>query len=210
MVNTLGLFTGVTLSLLTTIQSPSQTIIVSDSESTSTAQISDFSAEHQVLSTYGAEIQTIQLEDKNTVEKIEAEKKTQTKPPVKKKSPVLIAAHPLNKDLLFDLVNAHRTSLELPIFEKDDDLCQIAESRLPELHDEIFGETPMHEGMRTRTFDYWVTENLIHVATEERALDWWLNSPIHRKALESPNHTHSCIACTGNSCTMLFTSFIPK
>jgi len=212
MINTLGIFTGVTLSLLTNVQSPSETLTVSNTpEATQTAQISDYSPEHQVLSTYGADVPQIRLNTPNSG--LEKEKLFPEKPQTKKTNkylPLMLSTHPLNKDLLFDLINAHRTALNLPSFQKDETLCEIAESRLPELQEEILGDTPMHEGMRTRDFDFWVTENLIHVPNEERALEWWLNSPIHKKAVESTTYTHSCSDCIGNSCTQLFTSFQPK
>jgi hypothetical protein len=44
---------------------------------------------------------------------------------------------------------------------------------------------------------------------EKGALDWWLTSYIHKKAVEG-NFTYSCGECWGNACIELFTSYIPR
>ena len=115
----------------------------------------------------------------------------------------------LNASLLFDLVNKHRLELNLLPFQKDERICQIAESRTPQLYDEIFAQGTMHKGFYERNLSYWATENMIYMRNEKEALDWWLNSYIHRQAIES-NHPYSCIACTEQACSAIFTSFLPK
>jgi uncharacterized protein YkwD len=67
----------------------------------------------------------------------------------------------------------------------------------------------MHAGMARRAFDYWVSENIIYNNTEQGAVNWWMNSPVHRSALLGDTK-YACVACSGNSCSMIFTSFIPK
>lgn len=111
----------------------------------------------------------------------------------------------LNADLLFDMVNQHRTQKGLPTFTKSPDLCSVAQSRAPELNHEINGGGGMHAGMRKRqaSLSYRVNENIISNRNESSALKWWLNSSVHRKAIEG-NYTHSCTACSGNQCTQLF------
>lgn len=114
----------------------------------------------------------------------------------------------LSADVLFSLVNTHRQTRKLPPFQKQDAICSLATSRAPEIAAEI-AEGRMHQGMYARKLPYWNTENIILMNSETAALNWWLNSPIHRKAIEN-NYTYSCVACSGNTCTQEFTNFTPK
>jgi uncharacterized protein YkwD len=114
----------------------------------------------------------------------------------------------LNADVLFNMINTHRSSIGLPPFQKDAGLCSVAQSRAPELYSEVFGGY-MHAGFYARNLPYWATENMIHQDTEQAAFNWWMNSSVHRGAIEG-NYTHACGACQGKSCAMIFTSFVPK
>jgi uncharacterized protein YkwD len=115
----------------------------------------------------------------------------------------------LNADLLFVLINIHRKSKSLPSFEKDDQLCRLADARAPELYDEIFVTGKIHQGLYDRNLPYWITENMAHYDSEEEILKWWLGSTIHRNAIEG-NAKYSCGTCSGNSCAQLFTNYTPK
>lgn len=115
----------------------------------------------------------------------------------------------LNADLLFDLVNAYRAKLGLPAFIKDAPLCQIAESRKPELMGEIFGGKGIHSGFRARNLPYWATENMKYGPNEQEVLQWWIGSSIHHRALVSDSK-YSCSACSGHVCIQLFTNYIAK
>lgn len=115
----------------------------------------------------------------------------------------------LNADVLFNLVNATRAQYGLAPFQKDDRICAVAVSRAPELDNEIWVTHTMHAGFYARNLPYWATENIISMHTEQEALNWWLNSPVHRAALLG-NYTHACTACSGGSCGMIFTNFEPK
>lgn len=117
--------------------------------------------------------------------------------------------HPLNADKLFDLVNNYRTTIGLPAYQKEDRVCKLADERALEIYDEIFVTYSMHKGLQNRNLDYWIWENIIYQNTEEQALNWWLNSPIHKRGIES-DMQYSCTKCSGNSCAQLFTSFVPK
>lgn len=117
---------------------------------------------------------------------------------------------PLDPNVLLDLVNQYRAQLGMVEYQTHPDLCELADSRAPELHDEIFRGVGLHAGLRRRQLDYYVTENMIHQPTEQAALNWWLSSGLHRRAIESGTFTHSCGACQGNSCALLFTNFTPK
>jgi uncharacterized protein YkwD len=115
----------------------------------------------------------------------------------------------LNPDIIFTLINGHRASIGKAPFQKDDRICAIAQSRAPELYNEIFVTHTMHQGFYARNLPFWATENMAHYKDETTIVAWWLNSPIHRRAIEG-DYTYSCGACAGNSCNQIFTSFQPK
>lgn len=115
----------------------------------------------------------------------------------------------LNSDVIFQMINDHRTAMGLSPFEKEERLCKIADSRGPALYDEIFTTHTMHKGLYDRNYPFWITENMAHYGSEQAVFNWWLGSKIHRAAIEG-NYKYSCGTCYGNSCAQLFTSYIPK
>lgn len=115
----------------------------------------------------------------------------------------------LNSEIIFVLINNHRKDIGKPAFEKDEQLCNLARERGPELNNEIFGNGTVHAGLYSRNLPYWITENMASYPSEEQVFNWWMGSTIHRKAIESDNK-YSCGECNGNSCAQLFTSYIPK
>lgn len=120
-----------------------------------------------------------------------------------------VAGSQLNAEVLFGLVNAHRVSIGLAPFQQDPRVCAVAASRAPELDHEIFGGGGMHAGFYGRNLGFFATENMISQNTEQAALQWWLNSPVHRSAIEG-NYGFACVGCAGKSCAMIFTNFAPK
>jgi uncharacterized protein YkwD len=115
----------------------------------------------------------------------------------------------LNADVLFSLVNQTRMNAGLPEFEKHPDICSIAWSRAPELDNEIYGSSYMHAGFHARDLPFWATENMISQQTETDALNWWLNSSVHRAAIFG-DYKYACTACAGKSCNMIFSNLTPK
>lgn len=116
----------------------------------------------------------------------------------------------LSSEVMFELINQHRTGKGLPAYQKDDRLCALAQSRIPQLQNEMYGSGFVHQGFNAMDLDYWVTENMVAKPSEQAGLGWWLGSGLHRRAIESSEHTHSCGACSGTVCIQLFSSFIPK
>lgn len=114
----------------------------------------------------------------------------------------------LNSDVIFNLINAHRVRIGLHPFEKDANLCSLAQSRGAELAGEV-ASGRLHSGLYGRNLSYWVTENMKYGGNEEQTVAWWLNSPIHRAAIEG-SYKYSCGECAGNTCAELFTSYTPK
>ncbi|MCA9370246.1 MAG: hypothetical protein H6774_02980 [Pseudomonadales bacterium] len=115
----------------------------------------------------------------------------------------------LDAEVLFAMTNAHRASIGKPAYQKDDKLCALARERAPELQEEIYGAKYIHQGFVERNLPYWITENAISQQTEQAAFNWWMNSSLHRRGLES-SMTYACPACSGKNCLMLFTSWQPK
>jgi uncharacterized protein YkwD len=115
----------------------------------------------------------------------------------------------LNADVLFDLVNQHRSSIGKPPVQRDDRLMQVAQSRAPEIFDEIFVNRNMHAGFYARNLPYWASEIIIYYHNEEGALNWWLHSPIHRPILEG-DWTSAGIGCEGKACAMIYSNFVAK
>lgn len=118
-------------------------------------------------------------------------------------------AENLNSDLILELINQHRTKIGKASFVKDEALCQLAQARSSELHDELFVKGGLHSGLYNRNLPYWITENAKYGSNEAGTVVWWLNSPIHRSAIEG-DYTYSCGACKGTKCAQLFTSYTPK
>lgn len=115
----------------------------------------------------------------------------------------------LNADILFSIVNQKRVNAGLAPFEKHPDVCSVAQSRGPELDNEIYGSSYMHAGFQAKQLPYYATENMISQQTEELALNWWLNSPVHRSAIMG-DYTYACTVCQGRSCAMIFSNLTPK
>lgn len=116
----------------------------------------------------------------------------------------------LNPEVLFNMINQHRTSKGLPAYEKEGQVCRWAQERAPELDNEVFGSSFIHAGFRKRNYGVWITENMIAYATEQESFNWWLRSGVHRAAIESQEYKYSCGACQGRSCVQMFTSLTPK
>lgn len=115
----------------------------------------------------------------------------------------------LDSDLIFTLINQHRAELGMTPFQKDETLCSLAATRSIELHDELFVNGNLHSGLYNRNLPYWITENAKWGSNEKGTVQWWLHSPIHRKAIEG-DYTYSCGACNGSMCSQLFTSYTPR
>lgn len=115
----------------------------------------------------------------------------------------------LDSSILFSLVNEYRTQYNLTPFIEDERICSIAQNRAPQLYEEILGNSWMHKGFKELELSYWATENIIYEFTEQKALNWWKNSPIHNSALLG-NYQYSCVRCQGNTCAEIFTNFQEK
>jgi uncharacterized protein YkwD len=111
----------------------------------------------------------------------------------------------LNADVLFALVNQERTNAGLPAFEQHPEICALAQSRAPELENEIYGTSYMHAGFQARHLPFHATENMISQQTEQAAVAWWMHSPVHRSAILGSTK-YACVACSGHACAMIFSN----
>lgn len=114
----------------------------------------------------------------------------------------------LDSNKIFDLVNNYRVSQNLMPFEKNDDVCAVAQTRSGEIPAEIQNGT-LHSGLYNRNLPYWIWENAKVGSNEEEAVAWWLSSPLHHQSIIG-YYKYSCVKCQGTSCSQLFTSFSPK
>ena len=114
----------------------------------------------------------------------------------------------LNPDVLFNIINNYRASIGLPSFQKDQAICDIARQRGPALDHEVETGT-VHAGFYALNLPYWATENVKYGGNEQEMFNWWMNSYIHRKAIEG-DFTYSCGECYGKSCNQIFTNYQAK
>lgn len=114
----------------------------------------------------------------------------------------------LDSESIFDLVNQYRASLGLAPFEKDDKVCELAQTRSTEISGELTNGT-LHSGLYNRNLPYWIFENAKVGSDEEGTLSWWLSSPLHHESIVR-DYKFSCVKCKGSVCSELFTSYSPK
>ncbi len=131
-----------------------------------------------------------------------------TPTPVPSQTPATSSSGNSNSEKLFQMVNDYRTGMGLPAFEKDERLCKIAQERAPQINAEL-NSGNLHKGFKDLNLSYWATENIAAYSSIEENLKFWLSDYIHKKAIESSNK-YSCVACTGSSCSQIFTSFVEK
>jgi len=108
---------------------------------------------------------------------------------------------PLDKNELWSLIQKWRISQGLLEYTEDNGLCEIAKDRVD---DEILD---YHKGFidKYSNYRYAVKENLAYAFSEQEVLNGWLNSPPHRKALES-SFKYSCIEVAGYYAVHIFSN----
>lgn len=114
----------------------------------------------------------------------------------------------LNGDAILTIINSYRATIGRPAFEKEGKLCELARTRALEIPLEIMNGT-LHSGLYNRNLPYWVWENAKYGSSEAGTVNWWLNSAIHRKMLQSA-YKYSCIGTNGTYATALFSSYEAK
>lgn len=136
-----------------------------------------------------------------------------TKPIVKRVE--VIKPAPFDQKILWSLIQSYRIDNNLAPYIKDQNLCSYANERLPEVA-EKFNHTGFERTSQARvnTFKLAVmAENLVGLypytgnSIEVAAFYAWLNSPPHKKTLDNPTYTHSCLRCDIENCVHLFGAY---
>lgn len=112
----------------------------------------------------------------------------------------------LSADVLFSMINEHRTKIGKPSLEKEAQVCSAAEARREGIRAEIFNGQALHSGFYAMNLPYQSTENMIWQNSETEAFNWWLNSPVHRSAIEG-DYKYACGVCNGKVCNMIFANY---
>lgn len=131
------------------------------------------------------------------------------KAPIQPQTEIATPQATLSADILFEMMNQHRAQIGLSPFEKEANVCSIAEERKDEIVHEIFVTGNLHAGFWEDNHPFFATENMIWQNSEAEAMRWWLNSPIHRAAIEG-DFSYACGTCNGTVCNMIFSSLKPK
>jgi len=106
-----------------------------------------------------------------------------------------------NPDKLFFLINEYREQNNLPAFEKNDELCSIAEKRSNNYLD-------YHKGFLAEysSYPYKVSENVTTGLEPNDAFQGWKGSPAHNAAMLA-DWKYACVACD-ITCVTIFSSFV--
>lgn len=106
---------------------------------------------------------------------------------------------------LWQLINEYRIKANMPSFTESSNVCLMAVKRLSETKSDW-----SHNGFFSHVKDFPNTkigENLIKgYASEDRTLQGWLNSPLHKKNL-TDNYKYSCLRCESDRCVQVFASY---
>lgn len=123
-------------------------------------------------------------------------------------TPTTVENTTLDSDKIFNMINQYRATLGLTPFEKDDNVCSLAQARTGEIQAEIPVGT-LHSGLYNRPLPYWIFENAKYGSNEEGTVAWWLASPLHHQSIVG-DYKFSCVKCAGSYCSEVFTSYAPK
>ena len=146
-------------------------------------------------------------------DEIVAEAEITPLPTAESTSPTQVVEQPnegsLNAETLFAMVNAARANAGLAPVTHDERVCSLAASRGPELYNDIMVTHTMHGGFYARNLPYWASEIVIYIHTEQEAMNWWMNSSVHRAQILG-DYTYACGTCAERACNIIFTNFAPK
>lgn len=118
---------------------------------------------------------------------------------------------------MWQVLNDWRAEEGLKPWIKDENLCQLAETRAKEMNQYVdYSHNRFNErftnGEISKTFNTWstISENIGTDFSEKNMLyggfpikRGWLNSPRHAEALRA-DYTYSCAACDKGYCVQLF------
>lgn len=115
----------------------------------------------------------------------------------------------ISDEKLYDLIQAWRTANNLQRYEKNTNLCILADKRLDQIKDK-YGHNGFAESVITENYFGFseVSENINRsLGKESDVLSSWLGSKSHYEALVRP-YLHSCVKCLRhneyNYCIQIF------
>ena len=111
----------------------------------------------------------------------------------------------LSDKRVWELVNEWRVLETYKSYKESELACSVANIRLKEVKKKF-----SHQGFLASRFCSGCTlgENLAKdFGTSRSYVQGWLASPSHRKNLEDPRFTHSCIKCENNYCVHIFSQY---
>lgn len=114
----------------------------------------------------------------------------------------------LSDEKLWNLIQKWRADNNLPEYIKDERLCTIAKLRAPEQEGELANAPHLNFRNRVREVvgEIRVSENATQGGTEQYALNSWLSSPPHKKALLA-DWKYSCVATHHSYAVQIFSNF---
>lgn len=123
--------------------------------------------------------------------------------------PVQDTYHELSSAKLWEVVNDWRYREDLPKYQEDPYLCEVAKERAVEIeedfsHDQF--EDSIEERYSSSDFNAFGENLARYFSYEEGVLRSWLDSPPHRKNLEA-DFTHSCIRVDGPFIVQIFAKY---
>jgi len=116
----------------------------------------------------------------------------------------------LSSEKLWFLIQKWRISQRLQPYIKNQNICKLANLRLPEImvnfsHEHFLDHSHYREICPQN--NCLLGENLsMNALGEQSTLTGWLNSPEHLKNLKA-NYQYSCIACSNSYCVQEFANF---
>lgn len=112
----------------------------------------------------------------------------------------------LDSEILWSLIQTWRIENGLHAYIKNQELCKIAIDR----SDDEFDYNNPHKGFieKYHKGSYSISENLTGATSEKDALNRWLNSPLHRQALEK-DFRFSCTATYKDLAVQIFSNLSP-
>lgn len=129
--------------------------------------------------------------------------------------PTILVKREFNQELLWTYIQNYKQDQGLQPYIKDQKLCEATDRRLEQtgksFYHDAFETTESAKIFSETTFRH-LGENLASfgstsIDAEMPVLTMWKNSESHRKNLDNPIYTHSCLRCDVTHCVQLFAGY---
>lgn len=119
-----------------------------------------------------------------------------------------------NQELLWTYIQNYKQDSGLQPYIKDQNLCESTDRRFDQTSKSSYhtGFKEEADALMEITKFRNVGENLADFSyssepNEKFPLNMWLDSESHRKNLDNPAYTHSCLRCSNTHCVQLFAGY---